>query len=169
LPDLKALADELGIATHVRFAGAVGQDDIGAYYDQADLMVVSSFMEGVPVVLMEAMAKEVAVTAPRLAGIPELVEDGVSGFLFPPGSREALTAALARAAAGRAGLPEMGRAGRRRVVANFSIAQTGRDMVELWRRYLPGNAADEDWGKAQAGRATKAAVALSSGARDSRS
>ena len=87
---LEKRAKTLGISERVQFSGAVSQNQIGSHYDRADAIVMSSFMEGVPVAIMEAMAKELAVVATRVGGIPELVEDGVSGFLVNPGSAESL-------------------------------------------------------------------------------
>ena len=79
---------------------------------------MTSFAEGVPVVLMEAMAAEVAVVATRIAGIPELVEDGISGFLVPPGDVAAVVNRVeelindsALSQPPRAGRPQKGRAG----------------------------------------------------------
>ena len=64
---------------------------------------MASFAEGVPVVLMEAMAAGVPVVATQIAGIPELVEDGVSGFLVPPGDAEALAGKDRATLLGRSG------------------------------------------------------------------
>ena len=79
----------------------MGQDDIASYYRDADVFCLPSFAEGLPVVLMEAMATGRPVVATRITGIPELVEDGVSGFLVAPGSVEQLVGALERLAASR--------------------------------------------------------------------
>ena len=102
--ELEALASTLNLERHVSFAGPVGQDRIAAHYAQADVLVISSFMEGVPVVAMEAMAVGLPIVATRVGGIPELVEDGVSGMLVSPSSTEALVA----------GIPSGGRAHRDR-------------------------------------------------------
>jgi glycosyltransferase involved in cell wall biosynthesis len=135
-PYLERSVRDLGLEAHVTLSGAVGQDDIHRHFERADVMVISSFMEGVPVVLMEAMAKEMAVVATRVGGIPELVDDGISGLLVAPGSVDALTAALAQMARNRASLASMGRAGRRKIVAEYTVDQLGHQMTELFQRYL---------------------------------
>ena len=77
--------------------------------------------EGIPVVLMEAMAMRRPVVASRLSGIPELVEDGRSGLLVPPGDADAVAEALLRLARDARLRRELGLAGRRRVEAAFSL------------------------------------------------
>jgi glycosyltransferase involved in cell wall biosynthesis len=74
-----------GMDAHVAFAGRLDEMATLAAIRRADLLVLPSFMEGLPIVLMEAMACGVPVIAARVAGIPELVEHGVSGLLFTPG------------------------------------------------------------------------------------
>ena len=133
--DLERLTDELGIADHVDFTGAVGQDEIGKYFDQANVMVVSSFMEGIPVVLMEAMARELAVIATHVGGIGELVESGQSGWLIEAGCVDALADALLEAAADPSRLSEMGEVGRRRVEEQFAAHHVGAAMRKLFARY----------------------------------
>lgn len=136
--ELKAVAARLGIADRVTFSGAVGQDAIAAHYDRADVIVISSFMEGVPVVLMEGMAKGLAVVATAVGGIPELVEPGVSGYTVPPGSAAALADALRRVALEGPRVRDMGVAGRAKVLSEFSIEQTAAGMADLFSRYLSG-------------------------------
>ncbi|MHB8622281.1 MAG: glycosyltransferase [Sulfuricaulis sp.] len=133
---LEQRVQTLGLGGRVRFSGAVSQDAIGAHYDDADAIVVSSFMEGVPVVLMEAMAKELGVIATRVGGIPELVEDGVSGFLVNPGSADALMASIRVVAADPELCRRQGKAGRKRVLAEYSLDQVGAGMAGLFRKYL---------------------------------
>ncbi len=78
-------AEELGLDGAVQFAGYRTQAEVALLLEEADMLVLPSFAEGVPVVLMEAMASRIPVIASRVAGVPELVEDGVSGFTVPPG------------------------------------------------------------------------------------
>ncbi len=137
---LEKRAQALGLGARVRFSGAVSQDAIGAHYDQADAIVVSSFMEGVPVVLMEAMAKGLGVIATRVGGIPELVEDGVSGFLVNAGSADALMESIRVLAADPDLCQRQGKAGRKRVLAEYSLDQVGAGMLGLFKQYL-GDAA----------------------------
>lgn len=81
---LRARAASLGIEEAIRFAGRRSEADTLVAIANADILVVASLMEGLPIVLMEAMALGTAVVAPRLAGIPELIDDGRTGLLFTP-------------------------------------------------------------------------------------
>lgn len=121
---LEALAARLDVEGRVTFTGAIGQDDILRYYHDADAFCLPSFAEGVPVVLMEAMACELPVVTTRTMGIPELVEDEVGGLLVAPSDAAALTDALARLAADPALRRTLGAAGRARVRAGFELGAT---------------------------------------------
>ncbi len=110
-PGLESLAAQLGVSERVTFTGALGQDEIRALLGAADVFCLPSFAEGVPVSLMEAMAMELPVVSSRIMGIPELVEDGVSGRLIAPGNVEELTAALAGLAGDPAERSRLGQAG----------------------------------------------------------
>lgn len=87
-PRLTQLIRRLGISDVVSLVGHVPHHNIGAYYELADLVVLTSHSEGIPLVLMEAMARGKVVLAPAITGIPELVTDGETGFLFRPGQLE---------------------------------------------------------------------------------
>lgn len=138
LPALRALAGRLGVADRVEFAGAVGQDEIPGFYERADVFALPSFAEGLPVVLIEALACGVPVVASRITGIPELVEEGVSGLLSTPGDGADLTRALEeilRAGAGRRA--EMGGAGRAKVEAEFDLEQIAAELEGVFFRSIP--------------------------------
>jgi len=117
----------------VRFTGFQSQEEVAALLATAHAFVLPSFAEGVPVVLMEAMASGLPVIATRITGVPELVEDGVSGFLVPPGDAGALARAMNRLAA----LPDrgaaMGTSGRARVAEEFDIAKEAVRLAALYR------------------------------------
>ncbi len=125
---LEASATRLGLGDAARFAGAVGQDEIRDLYRAADAFCLPSFAEGIPVVLMEAMALRVPVVTTRVMGIGELVEDEVSGLLVAPGRADAVTAALTRLAADPALRARLGAAGRARVEAEFDVRESGRRL-----------------------------------------
>jgi colanic acid/amylovoran biosynthesis glycosyltransferase len=125
---LEERARELGVADRVRFAGAVGQDEIRRHYAAADVFCLSSFAEGVPVVLMEAMATGLPVVAPRIMGIGELVEDGVGGLLVRPARPDRLAAALERLLADPGLRARLGAGGRRRVEEEFEIDEVAREL-----------------------------------------
>lgn len=136
LVSLRSTVGKLGLQDRVRLAGAVPQEQIQPYFDRADAMVVSSFMEGVPVVLMEAMAKELGVVATRVGGIPELVEHGVSGLLVDAGLARALAEGILAYAVNPELCRQHGIAGRRRVIEAHSIAATADGMAALFDRTL---------------------------------
>jgi glycosyltransferase involved in cell wall biosynthesis len=91
---LEALAKELGLTDAVTFAGRLPEEETLAEIARSDLLVLPSFMEGLPIVLMEAMAVGVPVIASRVAGIPELVEDGETGLLFTPSDWDELASRI---------------------------------------------------------------------------
>ena len=86
----------LGLGDRCRLTGALGEAEVMKEYAEADVFALPSFMEGLPVVLMEAMATGLPVIAPRLTGIPELVIDEETGLLFTPGRWDQLATALTR-------------------------------------------------------------------------
>jgi glycosyltransferase involved in cell wall biosynthesis len=85
---LEQLTYALGLEHEVTFLGHVQRKHLPVLYAAADVVVLTSHSEGVPVTLMEAMAMERLVIAPRISGIPELVTDGEDGFLFEPNSMD---------------------------------------------------------------------------------
>jgi len=83
---LEWLLEKLQLADVVTLLGHVPHEEIEQYYEIADLVVLTSHSEGIPLVLMEAMAHGKIVLAPAITGIPELVVDGETGFLYKPGA-----------------------------------------------------------------------------------
>lgn len=92
-PRLEALARDLGVADRVSLPG--WQADVRAAFEAMDVFALSSLREGLPNVLLEAMALEVPCVATRIAGIPRLIQDGRNGFLIDAGDQAALTRSLA--------------------------------------------------------------------------
>ena len=95
-PALKSRAAKSLTPEAFVFEGAVNQDRIREMYRNADVFCLPSFAEGIPVVLMEAMAMGIVCVSTFIAGIPELIRDGIDGMLVPAGDLDALTAALAK-------------------------------------------------------------------------
>jgi glycosyltransferase involved in cell wall biosynthesis len=135
---LEAQAQTLKLEEAVSFLGYLGQEDVIGELDKADMLVLPSFAEGVPVVLMEAMASRIPVVASRVAGVQELVEDGVSGYTLPPGDTDALTATLDTLLADSDKRTTMGQAGRARVEAEFTIIQEAAWLGQLIEGSLRG-------------------------------
>lgn len=119
-PDLEACAKEAGLGNVVDFAGYKSQAEVAETLSHADALVLPSFAEGVPVTLMEAMASGLPVLATRVGGISELVEDGVSGFLVPPGNADALALRLRELLTNPDLRARMGKAGRAKVSVEFN-------------------------------------------------
>jgi len=85
---LALLIQKSGLAARVELLGHVPREQMNSVYDSADLVVLTSRSEGIPLVLMEAMARGKIVLAPAITGIPELVVPGCTGFLYEPGSQD---------------------------------------------------------------------------------
>jgi colanic acid/amylovoran biosynthesis glycosyltransferase len=138
---LQRMAQREAIGEHVAWRGTVGQDRIRTHYRQADVFCLPSFAEGVPVVLMEAMATGLPVVANHIAGIPELVEHEVSGLLVRPGRADLLADALERLARDADLRARMGQAGREKVREEFESAALGIQLAQLLARELAPSAA----------------------------
>src|SRR5665811_1561504 len=87
---LESLTKKLGISDNIHFLGYLGDEEIIRELQAADLFVLPSFVEGIPVSAMEAMAIGVPVIATNIAGTSELIEDGKSGLLVRPSDSQAL-------------------------------------------------------------------------------
>ena len=116
---LEAIAAQLGLQPHVTWLGH--RDDARAVAVGADVYANSSTSEGISLTLLEAMAGELPIVATRVGGTPEVVDDGVTGRLVPARHPAALADALVAMAADRAAATAIGRAGRARLLADFSL------------------------------------------------
>jgi glycosyltransferase involved in cell wall biosynthesis len=132
---LRSLAGELGLADHVRFLG--DRPDVPDLLAALDVAVLSSDYEGTPLSVMEYMAAGKPVVATRVGGVPEVVEDGVTGVLVEPRDPAALAAAVVGLVSDGERAVRMGEAGRERQRREFSIeAATGKAEAlyeELYR------------------------------------
>jgi len=100
--NLHSIADRASLSGKVVFTGRLSEQDTLEQIAASDILVLPSFMEGLPIVLMEAMAMGTAVIASRVAGIPELVKDGQSGLLFTPSDWEELAECIRQLLSDRA-------------------------------------------------------------------
>ena len=126
---LRQLAERLGIASSVTFAGPVGQDELPGLFARHDVFCLPSFAEGVPVVLMEAMAVGLPVVSTPIAGVPELVEHAVSGLLVPPGRADALAQALSSLTGDQPLVQKLAAAGRTVVEERFDSARCAAQLA----------------------------------------
>lgn len=117
---LERLILQLDLQYEVRLFGQVPRQRLDAYYSICDLVVLTSHSEGLPLVLMEAMAHGRTVLAPNITGIPELVLPGKTGFLYAPGSLDDFVAKVKVVSLARSALPPMRREARRYVVQHFN-------------------------------------------------
>lgn len=129
-PDRAALEARIqrhGLADRVEFVGRMTSDGVAAELAAADVLAAPSVptrggkREGIPVVLMEAMASGLPVVASRLSGIPELVTDGLDGLLVAPADDAPLADALARLSADPGLRKRLGEAGRARIQRDFDV------------------------------------------------
>jgi glycosyltransferase involved in cell wall biosynthesis len=125
---LEARTRALGLEGAVHFAGYLDEPAVARLLETSDMLVLPSFAEGLPVVLMEAFASRIPVIASQVAGVPELVEDGVSGFIVPPGDVETLAARMDRLLSDPTLCAAMGTAGRAKVEVAHDI---GTEVAKL--------------------------------------
>ena len=136
-PDRPAVEEEvrrLGLERAVELVGE--RDDVPELLATADLFVLSSRSEGLPLSILEAMAAGLPVVASRVGGIPEVVVDGETGLLVPPGDPQRLADAVERLLADPSLRRRLGEAGRRRVAEHFDLASVQRAHLDLYRREL---------------------------------
>ena len=137
-PQLERQIAQLGLSNHVVLHGNRPQQYIVQALRSASVCVLATVQaasgkrEGIPNVLKEAMACGVPVISSRISGIPELVDDGVSGILVPPGQPEALAQALIRLAQEPALRRQLGSAGRARIEADFDLRASARRRAALF-------------------------------------
>lgn len=133
---LHAHCASLGLSDRVRFTGALNQTEVQAEYAQSDALVLASFAEGIPVVLMEAMSRGMPCISTRIAGIPELIEHGVSGLLAAPSDMPGLADLIAQLADDLALRQRLGQAGRDKVLADFNLDRNVAALSAVFAQYL---------------------------------
>lgn len=133
---LEALARELGLSEAVVFEGALNPTELRRVYSQSHIMVLPSFAEGIPVVLMEAMAMQLPCVATQITGIPELIENGVSGLLVPASSDGELAEAMLCLIDSPELRERVGIAARERVVRDYDLATNTARLADVFRRRL---------------------------------
>jgi len=130
-------ARELGIVRSSLFLGY--QDEVAPYYAVFDALILPSANEGTPVSAIEALAGGRPVVATQVGGVPDVVRDGVDGFLVQPGDVDAMAERLARLAADADLRRRMGEAGSASVRARYSVERLLDDVDALYRRLLAAN------------------------------
>jgi glycosyltransferase involved in cell wall biosynthesis len=125
--------DRAGLQACVHFAGVIEEGDLPDYYHAADLYVSASRSDGSSVTLLEAMACGVPVLVSDIPGNREWVDPEGGGWLFRDGDPDALASGLQRALAGSRRLPEMGRKGRARVVAEADWSANRQMLLDAYQ------------------------------------
>ena len=128
--EIRRLCDELGLARHVKLAGY--QPSVPEWLEAADINVLPSFYEGLPLTILEAMAAGLPTVASQVGGIPEAIEDGVSGLLVPPGNPKQLADALSFLLCQVEARARMGEAARLRASQCFGIERQVRDTEKMY-------------------------------------
>ncbi|MGK4008997.1 glycosyltransferase [Sorangium sp. So ce1036] len=132
-PALEAQGAGLGLGGAVTFAGTRG--DVAALLPAFDVFALASLTEGISLTLIEAAAAGLPIVATRVGGNPEIVREGETGLLVPPGAPEGLATAL-EAVAAREDRAEMGLRGRARVVERFGVDRMARAYEDLYDEVL---------------------------------
>ena len=136
-PERAALETQAAGMQGITFAGYRSQGEVAAELEQTDIFVLPSFAEGVPVVLMEAMAARVPVVTTRIAGIPELVQDGVSGRIVHPGDGADLADAIVTLLGDGDMRARMGAAGRQKIEKDFALPNEAAWLQALFEGTAP--------------------------------
>jgi colanic acid/amylovoran biosynthesis glycosyltransferase len=139
---VERLIEQYALQEVVELAGVVFQEDLKKYLERADVFVLpcvtasNGDMDGIPVVLMEAMAMEIPTVSTRVSGIPELIEDGESGLLVEEKDPIALADAVQCLLKDRGLRVKLGKNGRRRVVEEFDIDRNVAQLAALFEKNL---------------------------------
>jgi glycosyltransferase involved in cell wall biosynthesis len=138
-PELERLATELGIRDDTTFLGWVANAELPTYYRAAAVSVIPSLEEGFGIPAAEAMGCEVPVVASDAGGLPEVVEDGVTGKVVPRGDVDALTRAIESLLEDEGLRVRMGKAGRERALRLFDWDRSAEQFERLFVRLIDGH------------------------------
>lgn len=135
-PQLEQYVKQNGLENSVQFLGALNQDQTRAHLQTADILVLASFAEGLPVALMEAMSMEIPCIATGINGIPELIVNEINGLLVPPSDEEGLVKAIATLCDQPEKRLALGQNGRKEVMKNYNLATNTRHLADLFEQCL---------------------------------
>ncbi|HWC01078.1 MAG TPA: glycosyltransferase family 4 protein [Bryobacteraceae bacterium] len=138
-PDRQSLEQDIaarGIQSQVILHGWVSQADLDALYLRADAFVLASFAEGLPGVLMEAMAMEIPCVSTWITGVPELIRNEVEGLLTAPSDAQAIADAIARLIDDPDLRLRLGRASRERILQQFDLRRNAATLAAIFARRL---------------------------------
>jgi glycosyltransferase involved in cell wall biosynthesis len=129
---LLSLASTLGLQDQVIFTGFVPQEELKHFYAGADFFVLPSLAEGLPLVVLEALACGTPVIASDVAGIPEIVSDGFNGLIVPPKDVKALSEAMQKLASNLELRNDMGKNARRTVDERFGWVSIAKEVLKVY-------------------------------------
>jgi colanic acid/amylovoran biosynthesis glycosyltransferase len=138
-PWLEHLIRNLGLERHVKLVGHLSRERLDACYAFCDLVVLTSRSEGIPLVLMEAMAHGKTVLAPAITGIPELVKDGETGFLYRAGSLEDFVAKIETIHNSHSAVYRLRHAARQHVLEHFDREKNLAALADLLISHITRN------------------------------
>jgi len=141
---LQNLVFKMCLQNEVEFCGHLGRDRLRILYSQADVVVLTSHSEGIPQTLMEAMAMERVVLAPAITGIPELICDRQTGFLYQQNSLTDFVDELVSIAAAKPSLENLGRQARRRIQLYFNRQRNLDTWAEGFIRHLDRTSQEQE-------------------------
>lgn len=136
---LERYAHDLGVVKRCLFLGY--QEDVSRYYNAIDALLLPSVNEGTPVSVIESLAAERPAVATRVGGTPDVIRDGVDGFLVDSNDAGAIAEKLAELARDPGRRAEMGAAGRERALQRYAVDRLVDDVDALYRRLLEGRGA----------------------------
>jgi colanic acid/amylovoran biosynthesis glycosyltransferase len=137
--ELHDVARRLEIQNHVTFTGKMLQEEIIQHYGASDMFVLACAvsadgdMDGLPVVLVEALAMELPTVSTQVSGVPEIIQDKVTGLCVPPHDSQALADAMAYLMDNPDEARKMSRRGRQLVATQFNRHESARKLLQLWQ------------------------------------
>jgi len=140
MEELKSLVSQHDLTSKIKFKSAIAHDDVFPWMRQADIFVLAckkdsnGDQDGIPVVLMEAMAVGIPVVSTEISGIPELIQDGVSGFLAKPNDPESLAEAIERVLNGSKPIAQITKAARQRIVDEFDQDKNIDRLLDIFNQ-----------------------------------
>jgi colanic acid/amylovoran biosynthesis glycosyltransferase len=138
-PSLRKHAAQIEFPECVVFEGAVNQDRVRALYAAAQVFCLPSFAEGIPVVLMEAMAMGIPCVTSQITGIPELIRNGIDGILVPPSDLDALVESLATLMDDAPLRQRLSSNARNVVLERYDLRRNVEKLADIFAEKLPGN------------------------------
>jgi colanic acid/amylovoran biosynthesis glycosyltransferase len=143
-PALEKLIAARGLREQVQLSGACNHDKVADFYRNSDAFVLASFAEGIPVVLMEAMAMQLPCVATWVTGIPELINNGVDGLLVPPADPVALADAVERLIKDPELNRRIGAAARAKILSAYDLGRNTQALAATFHGFLGARQEQDD-------------------------